>query len=109
MADRQSLSRAKALQRFDRDGESVERRNLVQHQEVAIAPPPSASQTAPGAQGFEAAQKGKIRGRMGAPDRRDSHLLLSSRRPNDRRLRPFLEAQGQEHAVGGARANRALY
>ncbi len=58
---------------------------------------------------LEAAQEGKVRGRVGAANRWDCHLLLSSRGPDDRGLRPLPEAQGQEHAIGGALAHRAVY
>ncbi len=46
------------------------------------------------------AQEGKVRGRVGAADRRHRHLLLSARGSGDRRLWPFPEEKSQEHAVG---------
>ena len=41
--------------------------------------------------GLEAAQEGKVRGRMGAPDRRQRHLFLSAGRSGHRGLRPLPE------------------
>ena len=40
-------------------------------------------------------QEGKVRGRMGAADRRQRHLLLSARGPGDRGLRPFLKKKAK--------------
>ncbi len=70
LADGQSLSGAKARQRSDGNRESVERGNLAQHQKAAAAPPSAASQAAPGAARSEGAQEGKVRGRVGAANRR---------------------------------------
>ena len=89
--------------------EDYGRRSMDGHAPHPSAPPPSQHQAPHAPLRPEAAEEGEDSRRVGQPTERREHLLVSSGRPGDRRLRPLPETEREEHPFRGARAGRAVH